>query len=223
MSAGSIYAGRRARVVIADDHLLIAEACKCLLEPEFEIVGIVPNGLELVDCLDELRPDVVILDISMPGMNGLDAAELVKEKRSDTKLIYMTMAASPDIVAEAFRRGASGYVLKHEAAEEMRIALRRVLRGRSYLSSLLNKEEVWMLRGLKAEWRREKTLTERRKEVLRLTAEGKTMKEIETILNIKPGTVAFHRYKTMEFLGIHTVAGLIDYAARHGLISKPAP
>lgn len=223
MSTHSIYAGRRARIVIADDHVLIAEACKCLLEPEFQIVGIVPDGRTLLESLDELRPDVVILDISMPGMNGLDAAERVKGKRPGTKLIYMTMADTPEIAAEAFRRGASGYVLKHGSAEEIRIAVRRVLRGSSYLSSLLNKDEVEMLRRSDARQRKKTQLSERRKEVLRLTAEGKTMREIARILNIKPGTVAFHRYRTMEFLGIHTVAGLIEYAAKHDLLSKPAP
>jgi DNA-binding NarL/FixJ family response regulator len=223
MSTNSIYAGRRARIVIADDHLLIAEACQRLLEPEFEIVGIVPNGRTLVESLDELRPDVVILDISMPGMNGLDAAELVKGKKRDTKLIYMTMTAAPDIVVEAFRRGASGYVLKHGSAEEIRIAVRAVLRGRSYLSSLLDRDEIEMLRRLNPQPIREKKLSERRKEILRLTAAGRTMREIATILNIKHGTVAFHKYRMMAYLGVKTTAGLIDYAARHDLISTSAP
>src|SRR5438270_13736318 len=125
---------RRARLLIADDHTLLAEACKSLLEPEFEVVGIVKNGRALVQEARDLKPDVVILDISMPQLNGLDAGEQLKRVAPSVKLVYLTMNLEPDIAAEAYRRGASGYVLKNSAAEELVTAIRRVIQGESYLS-----------------------------------------------------------------------------------------
>jgi DNA-binding NarL/FixJ family response regulator len=132
----------RARIVIADDHRLVAEACKSILEPEFQVVAIVADGRALVQAVSELRPDVVVLDIFMPQLNGLDAGEQIKQKNRTIKLVYMTMALGPDVAAEAFRRGASGYVLKQGAAEELIAAMRRVLRGESYLSPLITKDTV---------------------------------------------------------------------------------
>src|SRR5215831_10731921 len=124
-----IYSGRRARILIADNHLLVAGAFKALLEPEFHVVGIVKNGRALIESLRELRPDVIILEISMPQLNGLDAGARIKEQNPSVKLIYVTVASSADVAAEAFRRGASGYVLKHDGAEEIRMAVRRAICG----------------------------------------------------------------------------------------------
>jgi DNA-binding NarL/FixJ family response regulator len=209
----------RPRILIADDHKLVAEACKNLLEPEFDVVAVVPDGRALLHAAEELRPDVVILDISMPELNGLDAGEQIKQRSRSTKLIYLTMALAPDVAAEAFRRGASGYVLKQCNAEELSIAVRRVLRGESYLSPLITKDTVEFLLRSGAAYQEEKRISSRQSEVLQLLAEGKSMKEIAYILQLKPGTVAFHKYRIMDILGIKTSAALIEYAIRHHMIS----
>lgn len=208
----------RARLLIADDHTLVAEACKNLLEPEFEVVGTVDNGRTLLRLATELRPDVVILDIAMPQLNGLDAGEEIKRVLPATKLVYLTMNMSPDVAAEAFRRGASAYVVKHAAAVELITAVRRALRSESYLSPIITKETVDYLLRSGSTYEKEKRITRRQSEVLQLLAEGRSMKEIANILNLKLGTVAFHKYRIMGNLGLKTNAELIQYAIKHHLI-----
>ena len=215
--AGSVYARRRARILIADSHTLIAEAFKGLLEPEFEVVKTVPDGRMLMQAIVQLQPDVVILEISMPELNGLDAGAMIKAERRNIKLVYVTVDSRPKVAAEAFRRGASGFVLKHGEAEEMRIAVRRAIRGEIYLSSLLDKEEVDMLRRLGTEFSDGDKMTLRQREILQLLVEGKSMKEAAFILAIRPGTVAFHKYSMMERLGIKTTAGLYEFAIRNNI------
>ena len=210
----------RARILIADNHVLFAEGCKGLLEPEFHVVGIVSDGCMLVKSATMLHPDIVILDVSMPQLNGLDAGEQIKTKRPGTKLIYVTMDSDLDVAAEAFRRGASGYLLKHGDTEELRTAVRRVLRGQSYVSSLLKKDEIMLRLRLGAKYHQRNAITGRQNEILQLLAEGKAMKEIAGMLQIKPGTVAFHKYRMMESLGIKTNAALLDYAIRHNILSR---
>jgi DNA-binding NarL/FixJ family response regulator len=208
----------RARLLIADDHILLAEACKSLLEPEFEVVGIVNNGRALLQAASELKPDLVIVDIAMPQLNGLDAGEQLKHLLPSIKLVYLTMNLEPEVAAEAFRRGASGYVLKNSAAEELVTAIRRALKGESYLSSSITKDTVKFLLRSGKSWNEEKRITARQSEVLQLLAEGKSMKEIASVLNLKPGTVAFHKYRIMESLGLKTTAELLQYAIRHHII-----
>ena len=210
----------RVRVIIADDHRLVADACRNLLEPEFNVVAMVSDGRELLKVEPELRPDVIILDISMPGLNGLDAGELIKQRNHTVKLIYITMSVAADVAAEAFRRGASGYVVKQSSAEELITAIRRVVRGQSYLSPLITKDTVEYLLRSGAVYNEEKRITTRQSEVLQLLAEGKSMKEVAYILQLKPGTVAFHKYRIMEALGIKTSAALIEYAIKHHMISS---
>ena len=210
----------RVRVLIADDHRLVADACRNLLEPEFNVVAMVSDGRELLKVEPELRPDVIILDISMPGLNGLDAGELIKQRNHTVKLVYITMSVAADVAAEAFRRGASGYVVKQSSAEELITAVRRVVRGQSYLSPLITKDTVEYLLRSGAVYNEEKRITTRQSEVLQLLAEGKSMKEVAYILQLKPGTVAFHKYRIMEALGIKTSAALIEYAIKHHMISS---
>jgi DNA-binding NarL/FixJ family response regulator len=209
---------QRARVLIADDHKLVAQTCKSLLEPEFDVVGTVYDGRALLQAATELRPDVVILDISMPQLNGLDAGEQVKEKNRATKIIYLTMLMRPDVAAEAFRRGASGYVLKHCNAEELAVAVRRVMGGESYISPTITQGTAEFLLRMGTVYEEQKHITGRQREILQLVVEGKGMKEIAYILSLKPGTVAFHKYNMMEVLGIETTAGLIEYAIKHHII-----
>ncbi|HEY3620548.1 MAG TPA: response regulator transcription factor [Candidatus Sulfotelmatobacter sp.] len=209
----------RARLVIADDHTLLAEACKNLLENEFQVVAIVNNGRELLKVADELKPDVVVLDVAMPQLNGLDAAEQLKKHLPNCKLVFMTMNLTPEVAAEAFRRGASGYVVKSATAAELVTAIRRALRSESFLSPLITKDTVEFLLRKGASFNEEKRLTPRESEILQLLAEGMSMKEIASILNVKPGTVAFHKYHLMQTLGVRTNAALLQYAIKHHLIS----
>src|SRR5215469_2684349 len=211
---------QRPRVLIADDHKLVADACKSLLEPEFDVVGVVTDGRTLMLAAEQLHPDVVILDISMPELNGLDAGEQIKHKSRSTRLIFLTMSLEPALAADAFRRGASGYVLKQCSAEELLIAVRRILCGESYLSSLITKDTVDFLLRSRATREQEKHLTIRQSEVLQLLAEGKSMKEVAYILQLKPETVAFHKYQIMNTLGIKTGAELIEYAVRLHMIQQ---
>ena len=201
-----------ARLLIADDHKILAEACKAFLEPEYQVVGIVTDGRATLEAAYTLRPDVIILDITMPFLNGLDAGEQIKARLPAVKLIYMTMNLATEIAAEAFRRGASGYVLKHSAVEELAIAIRKALRGESYLSPLIERETVKYL--LNQRKTHTKHITSRQSEVLQLLAEGMSMKQVANILNIKPGTVAFQKYRMMETLGVRTNAELLKYAIK---------
>ena len=209
----------RARLLIADDHTLLAEACKSFLEPEFEVVGIVDNGRSLLQLACELKPEVVILDIGMPQLNGLDAGDQIKHLLPETKLVFLTMNMSPEVAAEAFRRGASAYVVKSCAAEELLRAIRRALRSESYLSPVITKETVEFLLRSGSSYAEDKRITPRQSEVLQLLAEGRSMKEIAGVLNLKPGTVAFHKYKMMESLGLKSNAELLQYAIKHHLVS----
>ena len=210
----------RARLLIADDHTLLAEACKTLLEPEFDVVGIVDNGRALLQLVSELKPEIVILDIAMPQLNGLDAGKEIKHLLPATKLVFLTMNMSPEIAAEAFRRGASAYVVKSSAASDLVRAIRRALRSESYLSPDITKETVDFLLRSGTSQSLEKRLTPRQNEILHLLAEGMSMKEIAAVLNLKPGTVAFHKYKMMETLGLKSNAELLQYAIRHHLGSE---
>jgi DNA-binding NarL/FixJ family response regulator len=209
----------RARILIADDHTLIAEACKRLLEPEFEVVGIVADGQSAVQAATRLRPDVIVLDISMPMLDGLDAGEQIKQENRAIKLVYLTMKLAPDVAAEAFRRGASGYVLKHCNAEELTIAVRSVLRGESYLSPMITRDTVEYLLRSGAVYEGKKHISRRQSEVLQLLVEGKSMKEIACMLQVQICTVAFYKYTMMDALGIKSSAGLIEYGIKHHRIS----
>ena len=209
----------RSRILLADDHNLVAELCKGLLETEFDVVGIVCNGYDLVRAAGELKPDVIVLDIAMPVMNGLDAGKQVKEALHAVKLVYLTMNTDPQLALEAFNRGASGYLLKSCAASEMVLAVREVLRGKTYLSPTL-KEKVDYLRWEQKEIVEEANrLTERQRQVLQLLAEGKVMKEIGGILNMSTRTVAFHKYRIVGALGAKSNAELVRYAIRNHIVA----
>ena len=209
----------RSRILIADDHNLVAELCKRLLETEFDVIGVVSDGRALVRVAGELRPDVVVVDIAMPILNGLDAGRQVKEMLPAVKLVYLTMNPDVAVAAEAFRRGASGYLLKTCAAVEMVKAVREVLRGKTYVSSALSRETVNFLRRQDTTMIDEDDrLTTRQREVLQLLAEGKVMKEVGDILRMTR-TVAYHKYRMMEVLGAKSNAELVKYAVRKHMVA----
>jgi DNA-binding NarL/FixJ family response regulator len=203
-----------ARILIADDHQLLADACKSLLEPEFQVAGVVTDGRRLITSATELRPDIIILDIHMPHLNGLDAGGQVKQKLPGVKLVFLTMTMAAEVAAEAFRRGASAYVLKQSAGDELLLAVRMVNEWSSYLSPLLAKETIMYLLNQGASFREEKRITARQSEILQLLAEGMSMKEVANVLDVKPGTVAFHKYQMMQTLNVKTNAELLEYAIK---------
>jgi DNA-binding NarL/FixJ family response regulator len=209
-----------ARILIADDHQLLADACKSLLEPEFLVVGIVTDGRHLAKAVAEFKPDIILLDIYMPLLNGLDAGELVKRKRPEIKLVFLTLTPAADVAAEAFRRGASEYVLKQSAGNELLLAVRKVNRGESYLSPLVAKETVTFLLNKREPRTEQKRITRRQSEILQLLAEGLSMKQVASEIDVKIGTVAFHKYRMMETLNITTNAELLGYAFKHQMNSS---
>jgi len=210
----------RPRIIIADDHAFMADACKKLLEPEHEVVATVGDGRALVRIAATLKPQVVIIDIGMPLLNGLDAGQQIKQILGSVKLVFLTMNTDPALAAEAFRRGASGYVLKTCAASDLTIAVREVLNGRSYLTPAIASETVDVLSRRDKEFiDEEQRLTERQREVLQLLAEGKSMKQVAYTLNITANTVAFHKYQIKEILNAKSDAELVQYAIRNHIIA----
>jgi DNA-binding NarL/FixJ family response regulator len=205
----------RPRVLLADDHRLLREAFVRLLEPDCEVVGAVGDGRALLDAAPQLRPDVVVLDIAMPQLNGLDAARQLRRVLPDARVVFLTMNEDPDVAAEAFRAGASGYLLKNSAASELLQAIREVTLGRSYITPLVTQGLVDAFLHPREPAGRPVELSPRQREVLQLFAEGHTMKEIASSLKITPRTVAFHKYSMMELLGLKSSAELIQYAFRN--------
>jgi len=210
---------KRARVILADDHTLMLDAVKNLLEPEFEVVGIFADGLSLVEGAPALHPNVIVLDIGMPNMNGLLAGQRLKQLMPSVKLIYLTMNHDADVAAEAFRLGASGYLVKNSAASELVRALRDVVRGGSYVTPLMTKDMVGSFIQNFKHMKEPHHLTLRQKEVLQLLAEGRSMKEAAFLLNVSPRTVAFHKYTMMEHLHVRSSAELIQYAIKNSLMA----
>lgn len=205
------------RVLLADDHALILGAFEKLLAGECDIVGQVGDGRALVAAVETLNPDVVVLDISMPLLNGLDAGRQIKQKSRNVKLVYLTMNEDPDLAAEAFRAGASGYLLKSSAASELTAAIREVAQGRSYITPLVAEGLVEALQQA-PDRKPGVDLTPRQREVLQLLAEGRSMKEVAALLNLTPRTVAFHKYQMMEQLKVKSTAELIQYAVKHHIV-----
>jgi DNA-binding NarL/FixJ family response regulator len=212
----------RIRVVLADDHTLLLEALKNLIEPEFEVVGMFADGLEVVNEAPRLSPHVVVLDVRMPTMNGLNAGERLKHLLPSVKLVYLTQDRDPDIAAQAFRLGASAYLLKNSAASELAHAIRSVMRGSPYVTPLMTKGMVGSVIHNFKHRKNPPRLTLRQKEVLQLLAEGRSMKEAAFILKVSPRTVAYHKYIMMEHLKIHSSAELIEYALKISLSSGSA-
>ncbi|MHC5541687.1 response regulator [Singulisphaera rosea] len=211
---------KRARVLLADDHRILAEGVRGLLEPEFELVGITSDGRELLEAAIRLQPDVVITDISMPLLNGIDAAAQIRQAGVPCKVVFLTMQCDVSYARRAMEAGASGYVLKHSAHDELLKAIRDALQGQVYVSPSIAGELFLSYRDEAAQPSDQTPrLTPRQREVLQLSAEGRSAKEVASLLHISPRTAEFHRARILKTLGIRTTAELVQYAIRNGLIS----
>jgi DNA-binding NarL/FixJ family response regulator len=207
---------RLERVVLADDHTLVLEAFCNLLSPEVDIVGTAADGRELIKIVRKLEPDIVVTDISMPNLNGVDACIKLLKLAPDTKIIFLTVLNDPDVVAEVIRAGAKGYLLKSSASSELLQAIKAVAAGRTYITPLVTESMIGsLINGGKRN--QAESLTVRQREILQLLAEGKTMNEAAGVLCITPRTVAFHKYRIMESLGITNNADLVRFAMKAGL------
>jgi DNA-binding NarL/FixJ family response regulator len=201
----------RAKIILADDHRLLAEALGRILETDYELSAVVENGVELLDKVQSLKPDLVLVDISMPEMNGIEAARRIKQVAPATHIIFLSMHSDPHYVSEALRAGGHGYVLKRCAVSEIPKAISAVLGGMTYISPLISGEAV------QAVAHNREVLTARQREVLQLIAEGKSAKEIATSLHVSVKTAEFHRASIMDRLGMRTTAELTKYALEHGM------
>ena len=209
---------RLPRIILADDHTLFVEALRKLAAPHVEVVATVGDGRALLETAQALKPDIVVIDVGMPLLNGLDAGRELKKRLPNVKLIFLTMNEDPDLAVEAMKSGASGYLLKTSAGSELFNAIRAALRGKSYLTPQI-------ARGMQESFIRDpqgakcqKLLTPRQREVLQLLAEGKPMKIVADILRIAPRTVAFHKYRVMQDLGLKSNAELIQFAIKNRII-----
>jgi DNA-binding NarL/FixJ family response regulator len=206
---------KRTRVILADNNVLLLDGLKSLLQAEFDVVGTFGDGRALVEGAVALAPDVIVLDITMPDMDGLRAGPRLKRLLPKTKLVYLTMKLDAEIAAGAFRLGASAYVLKQSGATELLEAIRLALHGGSYMTPLISTEMLGSLTGRRK--KKANHLTNRQEEVLRLLAQGCSMKEVAYELNISPYTVAYHKYSMMEHLQLSSSAELIKFAVRNSL------
>lgn len=209
---------RRISILVADDHTMVCEGLKRMLEPDFEVIACVQNGRALVKAATEMKPDLVVVDVGMPMLNGLDAARELKKLMPRLKLIFLTMNPDPDIAGEALRVGASGYLLKNSEAEELLKAVRDAIRGTSYVTPQIRVAMAESFIRDPKSLDRPKHLSARQQEVLQMLAEGRRMQEVADVLHISRRTVRFHKQQIMEELGIKSTAELVQYAIKHAMI-----
>ena len=211
---------KRTTVLLADDHAIVVEGLRRVLELHFDVIGVVGDGLALVKAAEELRPDLIVVDVSMPLLNGIEATRQIRATNQLTKIVFLSMHPDVVYVSEALQAGGSAYVLKSSAGIEIVAAIRAALQGERFVTPAIDRAT------LEAQIRRDRRspdalhrLSPRRREVLQLVAEGRSNKEIAEILQISHRTVEFHRYRAMESLGLHTVAELVQYAIKHRVVS----
>ncbi len=210
---------QRPRVLLADDHRLVAEALKSLLAPEYDLVGVVEDGRELIEAARRLQPDVIVADVTMPHLNGIDALIQLRKAGDRVPVVFLTMHRDASFARRALDAGASGFVLKHSAPAELVSAIRAALEGKTYLTPQLAGEVLGaMKRGPDTGGNPVASLTPRQREVLQLLAEGRSAKEIASRLGISARTVEFHKYQVMETLGLHSSAELTHIAIKSGLV-----
>ncbi|HYO81906.1 MAG TPA: response regulator transcription factor [Bryobacteraceae bacterium] len=211
---------KRPTILLADDHKIVLDGLRGVLEHEFDLLGFVTNGRELVQEALRLKPDVIVADISMPLLNGIDAVAKLREQGSTARVVFLTMHPDPTYATRALQAGGSGYVLKHAASDELVTAIRAVLRGGTWLSPALSTPAMdELLDEGRRHVRETLELTPRQREVLQLLAEGKSAKEIGGILEISARTVETHKYRMMDDLGVKTTAQLVQYAIKHGIVA----
>jgi len=209
----------RPKVLLADDHRIVAEGLKSLLQNEFELVGIVEDGRSLVTAARTLKPDVIVVDVSMPHLNGIDAIPLLRNQDPNVKIVILTMHQDPAYARRGIAAGAQGFVLKHSAADELVLAINAALKGHIFITPALTRDVLKGSRkGTDAKDKAERGLTPRQREILQLLAEGHSAKEIAATLAISPRTVEFHKYQIMELHDIHSNAELIHFAIKHGVV-----
>jgi len=212
---------KRIAILLADDHAVVIEGLHRILDrPQFEIVGAVTDGRALLQAAEQLSPDIIIADIAMPMLNGIEAARQIRKQKLTSKIIFLTMHSEPIYAVEALHAGASGYVLKSSAGAELLTAIREVLDGRVYVAKSIAESVKRALEARPVGGRTvPERLTTRQRQVLQLLAEGRQAKEIAVVLNVSPKTVEFHKYRIMDMLGVRTVAELARYAVKHGIVA----
>jgi DNA-binding NarL/FixJ family response regulator len=211
---------KRIRVLLADDHKIVLEGLRSLLEPQFELAGTVGDGRALVSAVEHLHPDVIVADISMPLLNGIEAVRQIKKLDKQVKIVFLTMHPDVMFAIRAFEAGASGYVLKHSASSELITAIHEAIKGRTYVTPMIAGELVQAYKGgTYREAQEAQQLTQRQGEILQLLVEGRSAKEVANLLNISPRTVEFHKYNMMSKLKLKSVSALIKYAIKHGFAS----
>jgi DNA-binding NarL/FixJ family response regulator len=209
---------KRPSVLLADDHKIVLDGLKSILEPEFELAGTVEDGRALLSKSEQLRPDVIVVDISMPLLNGIEAVRQIKKVNPYVKIVFLTMHPDVTYAIRAFEAGASGYVLKHSASSELLTAIQEAIRGRKYVTPMIAGELMQAYQeGVHRQVEEAPQPTQRQREILQLLVEGRSAKEIAHMLNISPRTVEFHKYSLMSKLNLKSVSALIQYAIKHGL------
>jgi DNA-binding NarL/FixJ family response regulator len=210
---------RRPRVLLADDHTLMLDGIRSMLADKVDLVGTAKDGRSLLASALDLKPDIVLLDISMPLLNGVDAARQIRKELPTTRIVFLTMHAERDYVVEAFKAGAHGFLLKWSAQEELVAAIRQVMAGHTYITPLIPKTVLESLRSSpRRELKPSGDLSAREREVLQLVAEGRAAKEIAGILHVSVKTAEYHKYRLMRKLGLHSTAELTRYAVQRGLV-----
>ena len=211
---------KRIRVLLADDHKIVLDGLRSLLEPEFELAGTVEDGRALISAAQNLHPDVIVVDISMPLLNGIEAVRQIKKLDKHVKIVFLTMHPDVTYAIRAFEAGASGYVLKHSASSELLTAIHEAIKGRTYVTPMIAGELLQAYNeGTFRQADEGPRLTQRQREILQLLVEGNSAKEVANLLNISPRTVEFHKYSMMTKLKLKSLSALIQYALKHGFVS----
>jgi DNA-binding NarL/FixJ family response regulator len=209
----------RPRVLLADDHRVVAEGLSRLLAEDFELVGMVEDGRALVAAAKKLQPDVIVADITMPHLNGIDAMVHLRKDNADVKVVFLTMHQDPAYARRALEAGAAGFVVKHSAPAELVMAIHAALKGQTFIAPTLASEVLRQVQHGSRETDSAQLMTPRQREILQLLAEGRSAKEIAATLAISPRTVEFHKYQMMEEHGLHSTAELVHFAIKHGIVT----
>jgi len=211
---------KRIRILLADDHKIFLDGLRSLLEPRFEIVGMVADGRALISFVQKLHPDVIVVDISMPLLNGIEAVRQIKKLNPQVKVVFLTMHADVTYAIRAFEGGASGFVLKHSASSELLTAISEAIKGRTYVTPMIAGELIESyMEGAHRQPDTTQQLTSRQREILQLLAEGCSVKEIAEVLKISERTVEFHKYRLMSKLNLKNNSELIQFAIKYGIIA----